>query len=69
MEQGSDQQLDLWELLGAIEDNQAYQVLTQLFARFEGRRNSDPTDPAAAIFFEHLATVIAQVQSCNVKRR
>ena len=69
MGQENDMQLDLWERLGSLEDDQALQVLTQLFTRFEGRRNNDPADPAAIIFFEHLATVIDQVQSCNINRR
>lgn len=69
MNQENDAPLDLWERLGALEDDQPFQVLTQLFTRFEARRNSDPADPAANIFFEHLATVIGQVQSCNINRR
>jgi hypothetical protein len=69
MGQGNNTQLDLWERLGSLEDDQALQVLTQLFSRLEGRRNNDPADPAATIFFENLATVIDQVQSCNINRR
>lgn len=66
---GDDQLLDLWELLGSIEEDQAYQVLTHLFVRFEDRCKNDPADGPAALFFEQLALVIAQVQSCNVNRR
>lgn len=69
MVQQGNQQLDLWELLGSIEDDQALQVLTQLYTRFEVRRNKNPADPAAITFFENLATVIDQVQSCNINRR
>lgn len=61
--------LDLWDLLGSIEESQAYQVLTHLFVRFEKRWKDDPADISAALFFEQLATVIDQVQSCNVNRR
>jgi hypothetical protein len=61
--------IDLWEALGSLEDDQATQVLTQMFARFEQRREQHPADPAAESFFQALAVCIAQVQSCNVNRR
>jgi len=60
---------DLWEALGSLEDDQAFQVLTQLFARYEQSREQYPDDPAVAAFFQHLAVIMAQVQSCNVNRR
>jgi hypothetical protein len=60
---------DLWDTLGSIEDDQAYQVLTQLFARYEQRREQNPSDPEAESFFQGLAVIINQVQSCNVNRR
>ena len=60
---------DLWELLGSIEDDQAYQVLTQLFARYEKRREQNPADPEAESFFQALSVIISQVLSCNVNRR
>jgi len=60
---------DLWEALGSLEDDQAFQVLTQLFARYEQSREQHPDDPAVAAFFQHLAVIMAQVQSCNVNRR
>jgi hypothetical protein len=69
MGQGNNTQLDLWERLGSLEEDQALQVLTQLFSRLEVRRNNDPADAAATILFENLATVIDQVQSCNINRR
>jgi hypothetical protein len=60
---------DLWEVLGSLEDEQAYQVLTQLFARYEQRREQYPDDPTAKTFFQDLAVIMLQVQSCNVNRR
>jgi len=69
MKQGNDTHVDLWERLGALEDDQAFQVLTQLFSRFETRRNNNPADPASTLFFDNLASVIDQVQSCNINRR
>lgn len=60
---------DLWDDLGSLEDDQAYQVLTQLFARYEQRREQNPGDPDADSFFQHLSVIIKQVQSCNVNRR
>ena len=60
---------DLWEDLGSLADNQASQVLIQLFARYEQRREQNPADPAAESFFQSLTSIMAQVQSCNVSRR
>jgi len=60
---------DLWDDLGSLEDDQAYQILTQLFARYEQRREQNPADPEAEFFFQSLAVIINQVQSCNVNRR
>jgi hypothetical protein len=60
---------NLWDSLGSLEDDQAYQVLTQLFTRYEQRREQNPDDPAAASFFQNLAVIMAQVQSCNLNRR
>jgi len=60
---------DLWDDLGSLEDDQAYQVLTQLFARYEQRRERNPGDLEADSFFQNLSVIIKQVQSCNVNRR
>lgn len=60
---------DLWDALGSLEDDQAYQVLTQLFVRYEQRREQYPDDPATVIFFQNLTAIMTQVQSCNVNRR
>jgi len=60
---------DLWEMLGTLADEQAMQVLTQLFARYEQQRERFPDDPATEAFFHNLALVMSQVQSCNVNRR
>lgn len=60
---------DLWEALGSMDDDQSFQVLTQLFARYEQRREQHPDDPEAEAFFQALSVILAQVQSCNVSRR
>lgn len=60
---------DLWDDLGSLEDDQAYQILTQLFARYEQRREQNPSDPESESFFQALSIVINQVKSCNVNRR
>ena len=60
---------DLWDELGSLGDDQAYQVLTQLFARYEQRREQNPVDPEAESFFQALSVIMRQVQSCNVNRR
>jgi len=60
---------DLWESLGSLEDHQTSQVLMQMFARYEQRREQNPADPEAQSFFQALSVCIDQVQSCNVSRR
>ena len=60
---------DLWEKLGELENDQALQVLTQLFARYENTVQLNPQDPEAWAFFRHLATILEQIQTCNVNRR
>ena len=60
---------DLWEALGSLDNDQAYQILIQLFARYEEQQERRPDDPEAQAFFQALATIISQVQSCNVSRR
>lgn len=60
---------DLWEMLGDLDEDQALQVLTQLFSRYEQRLERHPQDAEATTFFRDLATIVAQVQSCNLNRR
>lgn len=60
---------DLWAVLGSLDEQQAYQVLIELFTRYEQRRELYPGDPEAEHFFKNLAAILAQVQSCNVNRR
>jgi cytochrome c-type biogenesis protein CcmH/NrfG len=60
---------DLWEMLGNLDEDQPLQVLTQLFARYEHRLQQNPQDSESMAFFNHLALVLAQVQSCNLNRR
>ncbi|WP_028584240.1 hypothetical protein [Desulfogranum mediterraneum] len=60
---------DLWEGLGELGEDEFEQVLTQLFAQYEERLKADPADQAAQQFFNYLAAVMGQVQSCNVNRR
>jgi len=60
---------DLWSTLGDLEEDQPLQVLTQLFARYEGRLAQNPDDPEALLFFRDLSTTLAQVQACNLNRR
>jgi hypothetical protein len=60
---------DLWEKLGELENDQALQVLTQLFARYENNVQLNPQDPESSAFFRHLAAILEQIQTCNVNRR
>jgi len=63
------QTADLWAMLGDLDEDQSIQVLTQLFARYEKRLEQNAADPEAVLFFRELATILAQVQSCNLNRR
>ena len=47
---------DLWEALGSLDNDQAYQILIQLFARYEEQQERRPDDPEAQAFFQALAT-------------
>ncbi len=60
---------DLWEALGLLDNDQAYQILIQLFARYEEQQEQHPDNPESQAFFQALTTIISQVQSCNVSRR
>lgn len=60
---------DLWETLGSLEEDQPFQVLVQMFARYEQRREQHPDDPEAQAFFQALGAILSQVQACNVNRR
>ena len=60
---------DVWAALGTFEDDQALHVLTQLFARYEQRIEQNPDDLEAHRFFQNLASIMEQVQGCNVNRR
>lgn len=61
--------IDLWEVLGDLDEDQPLQVLTQLFARYEQRLAQNPEDPEASVFFRDLAITLEQVRSCNLNRR
>ena len=60
---------ELWAALGSLPEQQAYQVLIELFTRYEQRRERHPGDPEVENFFNNLNAILAQVQSCNVSRR
>ena len=60
---------DLWEALGALEEEEASHVLTRLFTMYEERLTADPDDEATRLFFRNLGTAIDQVSQCNLNRR
>jgi len=60
---------DLWEALGALEEEDAPHVLTRLFTMYEERLGRNPDDEEARLFFRNLETVVGQVSQCNLNRR
>lgn len=60
---------DLWESLGDLDDFEAMQVLSRLFAIYEGLLANDPGNPELLRFFENLKQALGVVQECNLNRR
>lgn len=60
---------DLWDVLGSLDNDEAHLILAELFAHYEQRRERDPKDLEARIFFQALGNIISRIQSCNVNRR
>ncbi len=60
---------DLWEALGALNEEEAYHVLTRLFDMYEQLLQIDPQHKEALLFFRNLDNAVAMTDECNLNRR
>ena len=60
---------DLWEAIGAIDEEENGHVLTKLFAMYEQLLEKNPQDQEALNFFRNLDTALALTTECNLNRR
>lgn len=60
---------DLWDAIGALDELEAMQVLTKLFATYEELLQRDPDNPEIKNFFQHLKLALDQAKECNLNRR
>ncbi len=60
---------ELWEALGAVEEEETGHVLTRMFAMYEQLLASNPEDKEARKFFKKLDTALTMTAACNLNRR
>jgi len=60
---------DLWEALGAIDEEETPHVLTRLFTMYEQIIEGDPDNPEAHKFFQNLDNALSMTEECNLNRR
>lgn len=60
---------DLWEAIGAIDEEETAHVLTRLFAMYEQLLENNPQDQEALNFFRNLDTALTLTTECNLNRR
>lgn len=60
---------DLWEELGSLPPEELFQVVTQLFLRYEKELDQAGSAAGARHFFQLLASTVAQTKNCNLNRR
>lgn len=60
---------DLWEALGAVDEEETGLVLTKLFTIYEQLLEKDPQNSEALSFFKKLDTALSQTEECNLNRR
>lgn len=60
---------ELWEALGAVDEEETGHVLTRLFTMYEQLLASDPKNKEALNFFRKLDTALTQTTECNLNRR
>ena len=60
---------DLWEALGAIDEEETGHVLTKLYATYEQLLENNPQDQEALNFFRNLDNALSQTTQCNLNRR
>lgn len=60
---------DLWEAIGAINEEEAHHVLTKLFDMYERALEKDPENNEVLLFFRNLDTALTLTTECNLNRR
>ena len=60
---------ELWEAIGAVDEEETVHVLTRLFAMYEQLLANDSKDKEALNFFRNLDTALTQTTECNLNRR
>jgi len=60
---------ELWEAIGAVDEEETGHVLTRLFTMYEQLLANDPKDKEALNFFRNLDTALTQTIECNLNRR
>ena len=60
---------ELWEALGAVEEEDTGHVLTRLFVMYEQLLVNNPEDKEALNFFKNLDAALTLTAACNLNRR
>ncbi|HIJ78940.1 MAG: hypothetical protein OEY01_07705 [Desulfobulbaceae bacterium] len=60
---------EVWDALGSLSEDEIFQVMTKLFAHYEGKLEHNPENGEALAFFKNLGNVIAETSQCNSNRR
>ena len=60
---------DLWESIGALNDDEPFHVLTRLYSTYETLLQSDKNNKEALSFFQNLSNAIEFCVECNLNRR
>lgn len=61
--------MEIWEELASLSEEDAQHVLTRLFVAFEEERNNQPDSEHCRLFFQKLSTALEQTLECNLNRR
>lgn len=60
---------ELWDSLGALDEEEAFHVLTKLFETYEALYDQHPEDSSVADFFKRLDRAMQVTRECNLNRR
>lgn len=60
---------ELWERIGALEEDEPIHVLTRLYTDYDELLDGDSQDEEAVRFFQRLENAINYCVECNLNRR
>lgn len=60
---------EIWEALGAIDDEEAQHVLARIFTMYEEMVTRNGETKETSRFFQNLDNAIELTQECNLNRR